>query len=117
MDYEYFLATYDPAAYDHTGPEAIPTPDLFFFLERGTAPTAVRDELRPAGRQHNARLRAWLDRYRARPDQARHVSVLYQDDDVEVIRVSRPAPTLLDLPPDSLLASRGAPHHAARIRR
>lgn len=117
MDYEYFLATYDPASYDHTGPGAIPTPDLFFFLERGDAPTAVRDELRPPGRQHNARLRSWLDQYRARPDQAGHVSVLYQDSDVEVVRVSRPAPTLLELPPDSLLASRSVPPHATHIRR
>ena len=113
MDYEYFLATYDPAAYDHLGPDAIPTPDLYFFLERDGALTAVRDELRPSGRQHSARLRAWLDRYRARPDQAGLVSVLYRDAEVEVVRVSRPAPTLLEMPPDSLLAGTEAAGLAA----
>ena len=106
MDYEYFLTTYDPATYDHLGAGAIPTPDLYVFVERGDGPTAIRDELRPPGLRHAARLRSWLRRYAARPDQAGLVSVFYEDAEVTVVRVSRPAPTLLELPPDSALARR-----------
>lgn len=90
MDYEYFLLSYDPDRYDHAGAGAIPTPDLFVFLERG--PSQVGEELLPSGRDHQGRLHEWVRRYARRGDQAARVSVFYRDEDVEVIRISRPVP-------------------------
>ena len=113
MDSEYFLQTYDPARYDHRGPGAIPTPDVYLFVERGAggAASGVRDELLPVGAEQAGRLRAWVAAYAARPDQGRNVSVVYRDAEVEVVRLSRPAPTLLELPPEA-----EAPPRPARAR-
>ncbi len=107
MDYAYFLDTYDPRGYSHVGPDAIPTPDVYFFLERGTGPSLIRDELLPPGRRHSERLRAWLGTYATRDDGAARLSIVYQDDEVEVVRLGRPAGTLLSLPDD--LSASGLP--------
>ena len=115
MDSEYFLQTYDPARYDHRGPGAIPTPDVYLFVERGGgAASGVRDELLPVGADQAGRLRAWVARYAARPGKARNVRVVYRDDEVEVVRLSRPAPTLLELPPEADAPPRPAPARAER---
>ena len=119
MDSEYFLQTYDPARYDHRGPGAIPTPDVYLFVERGEragrggAASGVRDELLPVGAEQAGRLRAWVAAYAARPDQARNVRVVYRDAEVEVVRLGRPAPTLLELAPEAEDPPRPAPQRAS----
>ena len=100
MDYEYFLANYDPTAYDHRGPGRIPTPDVFVFVERPGAASGIAAELVPSTPDLPARLRRWVAAYAGRPDQAPGLTVFYQDDRVTVYRIGRSAPTLLDLDPD-----------------
>lgn len=105
MDYEFFLGNYDAAAYDHRGGGAIPTPDVFVFFERPGGRQRVEEELMPPGAGATARIRAWVEKYAGRPDQAPNVSLFYRDRDVDVVRISRPAPTYLDPDPqDGLLA-------------
>ena len=97
LDYEYFLINFDPDTYDHGGPEAIPTADVYVFLERTPQDSRIVDELMPLGSNLAARTNAWVEQYSQRADQARYVSLFYQDDEVYVIRIGRTAPTLLDL--------------------
>ena len=101
MDYEYFLANYDARSYDHRGKRAIPTPDVFVFVERAESSRRVEEELMPSGSDAATRIREWVSDYDGRPDQSPNVSVFYRDADVEVIRISRPAPTLLELIPEA----------------
>ena len=99
MDYQYFLNRYDPTRYDHVGAGRIPTPDLFLFVERDPDAPQTMAELMPPGRDLTGRMHAWVQAYARRPDQAGRVSTFYRDRDLTVYRISRPAPTLLELEP------------------
>ncbi|WP_412063092.1 hypothetical protein [Rubrivirga sp. IMCC45206] len=112
MDYEYFLQNFDAGWYSHHGRDAIPTPDVYLFLERGRGPSLVREELRPSGRRHSERLRTWVDTYARRDDLPATLTVVYRDDEVEVLRLGRPAGTLLEVPADLVIP--GAPAPIAR---
>ncbi|MEM6288003.1 MAG: hypothetical protein AAF845_12670 [Bacteroidota bacterium] len=100
MDYEFFLQNYDASAYDHRGRGAIPTPDVFVFVEREDGPQTVQQELMPSGEDATPAIEDWLAAYAARTDQAPNVSVFYRDEQIEVVRISRPASTLLELFPE-----------------
>ena len=111
MDYEYFLANYDPAAYDHRGRDRIPTPDVFLLVERAGRASGIAAELLPEGPDLSERIRQWVGVYAGRRDQAGALSVFYQDDEVTVYRIGRSAPTLLELD-----ASTGRPEKQAPLR-
>ncbi len=108
MDYEFFLTNYDAEAYDHVGDGRIPTPDLFLFVERDPGAPQTMAELMPPGRDLTARMHDWVGAYARRPDQAGRLSAFYRDDDLTVYRISRPAPTLLELGADRVPAKRQA---------
>ena len=98
MDYGFFLQNYRPEAYDHTGPGAIPTPDLYVFVEKDPLGDVLVDELRPLDDAVLDGAQAWLDAYGARDDLGAPPTVFYDDDQIRVVRLSRPAPTILKTP-------------------
>ena len=98
IPYDAFAALYDPATYDHTGPGAVPTPDLFVFVEDDPLRSAVADELLPADPEAAARALDWCRRYLARPNPPVPMTLFYDGGGVRVYRLSRPAPTLFGRP-------------------
>lgn len=95
MDYEYFLARYDPTQYDHTGPGAIPTEDLFIFVETDPLRPLTVDELSPGGGRWGLAATDWVAAYRARADAPVPLETFYRDADVVVYRLHRAEPSLL----------------------
>ena len=100
MDYEYFLQNYDAARYDHLGEEAIPTPDLYLFVEKDPLASTIVPELMPTGVDIPDRVADWVRTFTARTQEGVTVETFYDDASVRVYHVRRPAPTLLELPDD-----------------
>ena len=101
MDYEFFLQNYDASSYDHIGDSAIPTPDLYLFIEANPLASDILPELMPTGEDIPARISTWVETIVSRDIAGVTVERFYEDDDVRIYRISRPAPTLLELPPES----------------
>ena len=106
MDYEFFLQNYDASSYDHLGDEAIPTPDLYLFIETHPLTSDILPELMPTGEDIPARISTWVDTFSERTPDGVTVERFYEDADVRIYRISRPAPTLLELPDEPLHESR-----------
>ena len=98
MDYEFFLQNYDARSYDHQGEGAIPTPDLYLFVEKQPLASEIVPELMPTGENIPDRVAAWVKTYTERGETGATVEQFYDDDFVRIYRLSRPAPTLLELP-------------------
>ncbi|MEO0559765.1 MAG: hypothetical protein AAF170_16460, partial [Bacteroidota bacterium] len=98
MDYEFFLQNYDASSYDHLGDGAIPTPDLYLFIEANPLTSDILPELMPAGDDLPERIANWVDTFSMRDPDGVTVDRFYEDESVRIYRISRPAPTLLELP-------------------
>lgn len=94
MDYEYFLSNYEATRYDHTGDGAIPTRDLFIFLDKDPDASLLVDELQPLRDGIAQQATEWVAVFAARGGDA--AEVFYDDADVRVVRITRPAASLLD---------------------
>ena len=106
MDYEYFLQNYDARSYDHQGEGAIPTPDLYLFVEKQPLASEIVPELMPTGENIPDRVAAWVKTYTERGETGATVEQFYDDDFVRIYRLTRPAPTLLELPDEPLAETR-----------
>jgi hypothetical protein len=84
LDYEYFFENYDPRTYRHGGKLAVPTPLLFFFIERAHEKTEIAAELSSTGRNAEQKIKSWLEIY----EQQNHdLNVFYSDDKVVVYQL------------------------------
>jgi len=84
LDYEYFVEKYDPLTYSHGSKEAVPTPLLFFFVERAHQKTEISTELSTTDRNAEQKIKDWLDIY----NQKNHnLKVFYSDDKVLVYEI------------------------------
>lgn len=101
MDYEFFLQNYDASAYQHVGSGAIPTPDLYLFIEQRPLESRILPELMPSGDDIPARISNWVATFADRASEGVSVEQFYEDADVLIYKISRPAPTLLELPDES----------------
>jgi len=106
MDYEFFLQNYDASSYDHLGDGAIPTPDLYLFIETNPLTSDILPELMPTGDNLPERISSWVETFAAKTSVGVTVERFYEDADVRIYRISRPAPTLLELPDEPLLDQR-----------
>ena len=102
MDYEFFLQNYDASSYNHLGDGAIPTPDLYLFIETNPLTSDILPELMPTGDNLPERISSWVETFASRTSEGVTVERFYEDADVRIYRISRPAPTLLELPDESL---------------
>jgi hypothetical protein len=81
LDYEYFIEKYDPLTYAHGTKQAVPTPLLFFFVERAHQKTEITTELSTTDRNAEQKIKDWLQVY----DQKNHnLRLFYSDDKVLV---------------------------------
>ena len=81
LDYEYFIEKYDPFIYKHGTRQAVPTPLLFFFIERAHQRTEITTEISSTDRNAEQKMENWLGEY----DQKNHnLEVFYSDDKVIV---------------------------------
>ena len=84
MDYEYFVERYNPLQYKHGTKEAVPTPLLFFFVERAHQKTEIMTELSTTDRNAEQKMKEWLNVY---AQNHRDLKVFYSDDKVIVYEI------------------------------
>jgi hypothetical protein len=81
LDYEYFVEKYDPLTYKHGTSRAVPTPLLFFFVERAHQKTEITTEISSTDRNAEQKIENWLGVY----EQKNHnLKIFYSDDKVVV---------------------------------
>ncbi len=88
MDYRFFVSQYDPETYDHAAKGAIPTPDVYVFVDKQPLKALVREELGPPSAEVMKQVRQWCEIYATRSND---ITVFFEDEAVRVYRITRGA--------------------------
>ena len=88
LDYDYFCQQYNPLLYNHGVPGAVPTPVLFFFVERETEQSEIVTELVTSNREAAKNIKQWLVDYQK---YHRDLTIFYRDEKVIVYKLEDPA--------------------------
>ena len=87
MDYDYFCKQYDPTTYTQGAKGAVPTPVVFFFVERLHERTEIATELMTVNRNAEEGMKQWLEEYEKHHHDLR---VFYSDKNVVVYELKDP---------------------------
>jgi hypothetical protein len=87
LDYDYFCQRYDPLQYNHGVAGAVPTPVLFFFVERENEQSEIVTELATSNRESARNMNQWLAEYQKHH---RDLTIFYRDEKVVVYKIEDP---------------------------